>query len=209
MIKLALICPTWHRPFRLHKVAENVRAATKSSFQLYWGCEPDDRESIMAAADTGFPIIINKYEPSYNNTIQTIYEQITEPFMFFCNDDFLFSEGWDAAPMSILKKRPELMVLGVEDGLENTYHTLQFVRRKYIEEQSGVIDTPGRVFYPYAHNFADTEFTKTAMKRGVWDKSEGPCITHLRLEKDETYLKNDAQFGNDHAKYLERLPLFT
>lgn len=209
MAELALFCPTWHRPQRLQKVADNIKKATRSSYTLYWGCESDDRESIMAAANTGAKVIINKYEPSYSNAVQTMYEQSDEPIMFFCNDDFVFSDGWDLIPMKVLREKPEIMVLGVEDGLDNTFTTLHFVRRKYIEEQSGVIDIPDRVFYSYNHNFADTEFTQTAKKRGVWDKVKGPCISHLRLPKDETYIKNDVMFSADHATYLSRSHLFS
>lgn len=206
--QLAVIIPTWHRAQRLKGVAENVKAATRSKFQLYWGCEPDDRESILAAADTGFPVIINKGVQGHADTAQTAYEQTKEPFMFFGNDDFLFTDGWDVGPMRVMKDRPELMVLGLEDGLDNTFWTIHLIRRQYIEEHSGVMDMPNRVYYPYNHNFQDTELTQTAMKRGVWDRLEGPCITHLRLDKDETYEKNDATFSTDHGIYLGRSHLF-
>lgn len=209
MAELALLCPTWHRPQRLQEVVDNIKKSTRSPYTLYWGCEPDDRESIIAAGDTGAKVIINKGKQGYSDTVQTIYEQSDEPILFFCNDDFLFSDGWDLIPMKFLKDNPEVMVLGVEDGLDNTFNTVHFVRRRYIQEQSGVVDQTNRVFYPYNHNFADTEFTKTAQKRSVWDKVEGSCITHLRLPKDETYLKNELKFAQDHTTYLSRLHLFS
>jgi len=207
--ELALFCPTWQRPHRLQEVADNIKQNTHSSYTLYWGCERDDLETIKAAKKTGGRVVINAYEPSYANAVQTMYEQSEEPVFFMCNDDFWFPKDWDMRGMKVLHERPDVMVLGVEDGLENTYWTLQFVRRQYIEEQSGVVDMPRRVFYPYHHNFADTEFTQTAMKRGVWDKVAGPCVTHLRLERDKTYEKNDATFATDHGIYLSRTHLFT
>lgn len=210
MAELALWCPTYKRPHMLQKVADNIKANTRNPYQLYWGCEPDDREGIMAAADTGYPVIINKGNMGYADTIQTIYEQTKEPIGFHINDDFYFPDGWDIVPMVMLKKHPEIMVLGADDGSENpTYLTISFIRRKYIEEQSGVVDIPNRVFYPYNHNFQDTEFSNTAQKRGVWDKVEGSCITHLRLPSDPTYQKNESTFSQDHATYLSRLHLFS
>lgn len=190
-------------------VADNIKATTKTDFQIYWGCEPDDRESNLAAADTGHPVVINKGKQGYSDTVQTIYESTKEPLLFVANDDFEFADGWDAGAVEYLDTYPETMVVGLEDGLSNNYWTIHMFRRSYIQEYSGVVDIPNRVFYPYNHNFQDTEFTQTAMKRGIWARVQGPCITHLRLEKDETYTKNDVLFSADHGVYLGRSHLFT
>lgn len=209
--KLALWCPTYKRPGKLQEVADNVRASTKTDFQLYWGCEPEDTASIEAAKATGFPVIINKYggDAGYSNTIQTIYESTKEPIAFHINDDFYFPDGWDVPHIKYLDEHPEVMVLGAHDGYERTiYWTISFIRRKYIEEQSGVIDIPNRVFYPYHHNFQDTEFSKTAVKRGVWDRIEIPCIEHRRTGDDETYQKNAATYEADSILFNKRERLF-
>jgi hypothetical protein len=87
------------------------------------------------------------------------------------------------------------------------------VRRHYIEQQSGVIDMPGRVFYPYNHNFIDTEFTQTAQRRGVWAKCDPLVIHHNHpgftgKEKDETYKKNDRTYEEDERTFNNRKHLW-
>lgn len=210
MAELALWCPTYKRPHRLQEVADNIKAATRSSYQLYWGCEPDDKETIKAAKATGHPVIINKGRQGYSDAMQSIYEATKEPIGFTINDDFHFPDAWDVQPMKMMKNSPQIMVLGLHDGTPHVnYMTIHLIRREYIETQSGVVDMPNRVYYPYNHNFQDTEFTKTAIKRGVWDKYEMPCINHLRLLSDETYVKNEATMLLDQATYFSRLHLFS
>lgn len=218
MAKLAVWIPTYGRPHKLQAVADNLKANTYNDFQLYWGVEPNDRESILAAKDTGYPVIINEYDKGYSNTIQTIYEQTDELVFFHGNDDFVYLKDWDKAPLEYMEKYPDIMVLGAHDGNPKTrFYTICFIKRQYIEEQSGVIDMPNRVFYPYKHNYQDTEFSETAVSRGVWDKLDVPCIEHHNpglshlfgdIEHDETYAMNDKTAGEDAATYNSRLKLW-
>ena len=165
MSKLGLYCPTYKRPHKLQEVATNIEQNTFSPFTLYWGCEPEDTEE--AAKATGHKVVINKGKMGYSDTIQTIYETGNEPIFFHCNDDFISLKIGTKACMEMLDKHPEIMVLGAADGTSSeAYSTVSFIRRKYIKEQSGVVDIPNRVFYPYHHNFQDTEMTKTAQFRG-------------------------------------------
>lgn len=204
-MKLGIFLPTYKRSHTLQKVATNIENATRSEFKLYFGLEPHDLEGIQAAKATGHEVVINKYDQGYSNTIQTIYEQSNEPVIFHANDDFEFYDGWDMKHMELLHLRPEVMVLGAHDGMEDpSYSTISFIRREYIEKFSGVIDMPNRVFYPYNHNYVDTEFTLTAQARGVWDRLETPCIKHHRVGGDETYSKNDATSPVDAKTFASR-----
>lgn len=215
---LGIYCPTYGRAHKLQAVASNIEGATKGPFKLYWGVEPADVASIKAAEATGHNVIINKGDMGYSDTVQTMYEQTTEPIFFCANDDFFFVDGWDVAPRRFLEEYPEVMVVGVHDGNPHTrFYTVFFIRRKYIEEQSGVVDMPNRVFYPYKHNFQDTEFTETAIKRGAWDRLDGPCIEHHHpglshvfgeRATDETYAKNDKTAGEDAQTYKNRRHLW-
>lgn len=211
-MRLGIFLPTYKRPHKLQDVATNIEQTTKSEFTLYFGCEAADTESIEAAKATGHKVVINKYDPlyGYSNTIQSIYEESTEEVFFHANDDFHFLEGWDAVPMQFLEEHPEVMVLGVHDGMPTpSYSTISFVRRGYIEQHSGVVDMPKRVFYPYHHNYQDTEFTYTAQARGLWAKVETPCIKHNRAGGDETYQKNDATSPKDASTFRSREHLFS
>jgi len=206
-MKLGIFLPTYKRPDTLQAVATNIEQTTKSEFTLYFGCEIADTKSIKAAKATGHKVVINKYDPKfgYSNTIQSIYEESDDEVAFHANDDFVFLDGWDVAPMQFLADNPDVMVLGAHDGNDQpSYSTISFFRREYIERFSGVVDMPKRVFYPYHHNYQDTEFTQTAQARGLWVKIETPCIKHNRIGGDETYKKNDATSPIDAETFKSR-----
>jgi len=94
---------------------------------------------------------------------------------------------------------------------------MSFIRRKYIEEQSGVVDMPKRVLYPYNHNFVDNELTETAQHRGAWDKCDAPCILHQHpsftwlgeVPIDETYINNNKKDAEDNELYHSRKHLWS
>lgn len=207
--------PTYKRPHALSKVAENIEKATKNEFVLYFGLEPEDKESIEAARATGHNVIINSGQPGYSDTIQTIYEATDEPIFMHANDDFFFLPNWDETPVAMFDS-DWVKVVGVsQSDADRSYSAIQFIRRSYIEEQSGVVDMPNRVFYPYNHNYIDTEMTLTAQGRGVWAACDAPCILHQHpailglTEKDETYKKNDATAGADEETFKSRKHLFS
>ena len=214
MKTLAIWMPTYKRPHKLQIVADNLKQATKNSYQLYFGLEPDDQAGIEAAYQVkDATVVINEYPMGYSNTIQTMYELSNEPFAFHANDDFFFYQNWDEQPIAMFQT-PAIHVVGCKQNEADTsFSAICFMRRKYIEEQSGVIDITNRVFYPYNHNYQDTEFTQTAQKRGVWAKCEAPCIDHQHPGftggvKDETYKKNDATAGLDERIFESRKHLW-
>lgn len=206
---LSIWLPTYKRPRKLAEVAKNIEATTKNSFVLYFGVEPNDKESYEAALATGHKVVINQGAMGYANTIQTCYESSKEPFWMHANDDFEFLPNWDEHPISMFERK-DLMVVGVpQNEADKTYSAICFGRRTYISEMSGVIDMPNRVFYPYGHNYIDTEFTRTAQARGVWASSDKNGIVHNHpgftgADKDETYKKNDATAGDDQRTFESR-----
>lgn len=209
---IAVYLPTYKRPEALAKVARNIEENTFHPFKIYFGLEKDDGAGIEAARATGHEVVINKYEPGYSNTIQSIYEVSTEPYFIHANDDFEFTKHWDEIPMSMFTG--SIMVVGLKqtEG-DNHGSAISLIKRQYIEEQSGVIDMPGRVFYPYNHNYVDTEFTATAQFRGVWAKCDPQVIIHHHPgftggPKDATHLKNDATVDLDKKTFESRQHLF-
>lgn len=211
---LAIFLPTFKRPNSLQRVSDNIHSTTAAAHTLYFGLEASDEQGIKAAKATGDKVVINKYEPGYSNTIQTIYETSSEPFFIHANDDFLFLPHWDEIPLKMFD-RPDLMVVGLRQTEGDTHGSaISMVRRSYIETMSGVIDMPNRVFYPYNHNYVDTEFTRTAQSRGVWAKCDELGIIHQHpllvgsTVKDETYLKNEATVDIDKQTFNSRQTLF-
>lgn len=211
MKQIALLCPTLKRPRALPPLVKNIEAVTTIPFQLYFGLEPNDEATIAAAKTTGYPVVINKYAPGYSNTIQSLYEESVEPFFVHINDDFEFLPNWWAG-MSCFDS-PHIMVVGISERENSSLSATSIIRRTYIEQMSGVIDMPNRVFYPYGHNYQDTEFTLTAQKRGVWAGFEQRAINHqhpgiIGGEKDYTYKKNDALTEADEKLFLSRKHLW-
>ncbi len=213
MKTLALFCPTYKRPHVLADVAKNIEETTHHPFTLYFGLEAGDNTAIIAAQLTGHKVVINKYAPGYANTVQTMYEIAKEPLQIHINDDFVFLPNWDETPVAMFE-REDLMVAGLRQWETDTRATaICMWRKRYIEEMSGVIDMPNRVFYPYNHNYVDTEFTATAQKRGVWAKCDPLVIHHMHpgftnKEKDYTYKKNDDTFEADERTFNERKHLW-
>lgn len=215
-----IFLPTYKRPGVLQEVARNIEDTTHGKFTLYFGVERDDPESYKAALATGHKAIYNEDTMGYANTIQAIYEVSDAPYFFVGNDDFVFLTDWNKAPVEMLEAKPELMVIGCHDGNPGTnYWTIHITRRSYIKEMSGVVDMPERVFYPYNHNYIDTEFSETAISRGVWEKCEAPCVEHhhpglahlfgATKATDPTYEKNNATGGEDANTFFRRRPLWT
>lgn len=192
-----ILVPTYKRPHDLQRLATNLEQTTYGKFVLYFGLEPDDKEGQAAADFTSHKVVVNKYEPGYSNTIQTLYEFSNNPFIIHANDDFEFMEGWDEKPIAMFDRK-DLMVVGMPQT-EGDFHgsAISMFRRKYIEEMSGVIDMPNRVFFPYPHHYVDTEFTRTAQFRNVWAMCDSRGINHMHpgftgKPPDETNKKNDA-----------------
>lgn len=211
---LGILLPTYKRPDSLERVAKNIKETTKNSYTLYFGVEPEDEVSILAAQKIANVVSApNFHEPGYSGAIQSMYETSTEPFLFHANDDFEFLPNWDEHPIAMFET-PQVQVVGVpQNEADKTYSAICFFRRSYIERQSGVVDMPNRVFYPYHHNYQDTEFTRTAQSRAVWFSSDVPCINHLHpgftgKEKDEVYLKNDATIEEDKKTFESRQHLW-
>jgi len=214
MNKIGIFMPTLGRPQDLQKVATNIEEATHNTFTLYFGCEQDDKKTIEAARATGHRVIVNRYEPGgYSNTIQAIYEAADEPFFIHANDDFEFKKDWDIVPLSMFE-REDLMVVGMPQTEGDTHGSaISMVRRKYIKEQSGVIDMPNRVFYPYPHHYVDTEFTRTAQYRNVWAMCQEQGIIHHHpgfsgRPHDATYIKNDATSETAREMFEKRQHLW-
>lgn len=215
---LGVYIPTYGRPQKLQKVADNLKENTHGEYELYWCVEPDDRESLLAAKDTGHPVIVNKGKATYSDALQTIYEQTDEFIFIWANDDFHFLKDWDKLPVEKMTADSGIGVLGVPDGNPKTSWTsISFISRKYIEEQSGVVDMPNRVLYPYNHNYVDNELTETAQSRGAWDKSETPCIEHQHpsftwlgeFPVDETYIRNNKKDAEDNELFHSRRHLWS
>lgn len=207
--------PTLGRPASLQRVVDNIAEVTTTPYRIVFVCECDDPASYEAAEATGAAVLYNQGDPSYANSLQTAYENDDSPLFVAANDDFNFRPGWDTESLAVMRSEPWVRVVGLNDGNPScNFSTIALVDRRYIVEQSGVIDMPGRVFYPYKHNYVDTEFFCTAVKRGVFKPAREALIVHHHPDfgfcaYDQTYMKSRASFSQDAAKFESRRHLWT
>lgn len=220
---IGIFVPTLSRPRALQRVANNVTATSTYPCTLAFIVEKDDddsyTEAIRVATDNRekikprIRVLVNKFYPSYSNAIQTAYTELDNPYFVCANDDFEFTFGWDVEAMKVMDETGA-GVVGIDDGAPTCiYSTIALIRRSYIEEKSGVIDMPGRVLYPYKHNYVDTELYQTALCRGDFHAAPKALIKHIHpdwghVPMDSTYMKTRASLSEDGHKFNERAHLW-
>lgn len=210
--RIGIYIPTLGRPHALQRVVDNIAASTVTPCRVVFVTEKTDLDSTLAAEATGAAVMVNEYDGSYSNSIQTAYERDDSPGFIAANDDFDFQPGWDVAARETMREGAQ--VVGIHDGYQGCqFTTICLVDRRYIVEQSGVIDIPNRVQYPYRHNYGDTEFHATAVRRGVFRACPGSMILHRHpdfghAEQDTTYRKSQATAGEDAVTFASRAHLW-
>jgi hypothetical protein len=211
---ISVYIPTLGRKHKLRQLVQNIREATTLDHKVIFVCENHDQESIDEARKWGDKTYVNHGEPSYSNSLQTAYEADDAPYFIGANDDFDFRPGWDVEAMKVMET-PGVQVVGLFDGNPScNYSTISLVERAYIEVHSGVIDMPGRVNYPYKHNYVDTEFYCTAVHRGVFAPAPDSWVLHIHPDfghgqYDKTYMKSRASFSEDAQTFVSRRHLWT
>lgn len=206
-----ILIPTYRRPHALQRVVDNIKETTTVPHRIVFIYEKDDRGSGIAARLTGADALENPWEPSFSNSLQAGYEVTKSPFFLPANDDFDFQQGWDIAALDAMGDQ-WVQAVGIYDGAHSC-DAITLIRRSYIEQQSGVADMPNRVFYPYNHNYVDTEFAQTAKARGVFKAVPESVIVHKHpswglAENDETYSKNQRTLSEDGATFNSRAHLW-
>lgn len=206
-----ILIPTYKRAAKLQRVVDNIREVSGTPHRILFIYETDDEESKDAALACGADAALNPWEPSFSNALQTGYEVTKNPFFLPANDDFDFQQGWDIAALDAMAD-PAVQVVGIADGA-GSCTAITLIRRSYIETQSGVIDMPNRVFYPYNHNYVDTEFAATAKARGVLKEVPESVIVHMHpcwglSDFDATYTKNQQTMSADGATFNSRAYLW-
>lgn len=212
---LGVYIPTLNRPDVLAGVIENLAAsAPRKLYALTFVVEPFDEASLEECKRLRADVIVNPYTATYSNAIQAAFEQRPTEFFLNGNDDFDFRPGWAKAVLGHFTD-PKVMAVGVDDGFPpRGIACIHVVRRTYIEEVGGVIDMPpGRVYFPYEHNYIDPEFWATAERRGVTDWAREAQIRHLHAPslgwyQDATYQKGQESAMRDGALFTSRQHLW-
>ena len=184
------------RASKIQPLIENIEETTEVPHRVLW---------MGSNFETGV-------ESTWGHRINTMYLMSQEPYVFLGADDILFHEGWDE---HVLKAMEVIDGVVAVNDMRNPSGTLALVSRRYINEQSGCVDTKGVVIYPgYRHNFSETELFETAKRRGKFAYCAPSIVEHVhpdagKAEDDEVYQLGRARFEEDRALYESRCHLWT
>lgn len=96
---------------------------------------------------------------------------------------------------------------------ESSTHSL--VRRAYIEEHSGVVDAPNRIYCEkYWHEYVDDELCQTAMSRGAYAHAFDAVVEHLhpnvrKAPMDAVYVQGRSRRYDNERLFNERRHLWS
>lgn len=214
MTELSIIIPTWKRPESIVRAYNNAHENTKVDHTIYFVIEPEEWASYNVIKENNYNMIISKYPGNHAGAANTAYEETHEPFFVIANDDFNFHSGWDTPALAKMKD-PSIGVVGLNDGSgNNSFTTIALVRRDYIKNYSGSIDTKNTLYYPgYNHNYIDTEFSATARKRNAFIACPESVVEHMhyafgKAQMDKTYERSNATAPIDAQTFASRQHLW-
>lgn len=204
---IAIFIPTLYRPKNLPKVINSIYDTAFNECNIYAMCPDDDIESQEILDEYDVKFWTDKGDMRFAKRIQWMYRMTNESWFLTGADDLVFTEGWLDAAKPFMNN---YSVISFEDNCNPTLPGTNFlIRRKYIKEDSGVVDSPNTVFcQEYFHNFVDNELWGTAIKRGVFAKCPG-VIEHLhptigKAEWDDIYEVAQQNFHNDATLFHMR-----
>jgi hypothetical protein len=209
MDKTAIFIPSLNRPHLLKGLVLNIREMTPEPHAIYFMVSDDESIKVLDSLNVNY--WRDSGDTRYVTRMNYMYKHTIEPYMFMSSDDILFHKDW---LKNVLTKMDNYSVV-VGDDMLNANGTMALIKRKYIDEQSGCVDTPDVLFYPgYGHDFADTEQFETAMHRGVFTRAHDSVVEHLhwsgnKSPKDATYELSAAHSKDDLALYLSRKHLWS
>lgn len=214
MSKIGIYIPTFHRPGSLERASKNTHENTVGDHRVVFVSEPEDTETIMKVNSLMEPLLISKHPGNHTGAANTAYEELDDEFFIVANDDFNFHKDWDVPVMEMFESNPKIGVIGVDDGSHQGFTTITVVRRSYIKEFSGCMDIPNVLYFPgYNHNYVDTEFAATAMKRGMFAACPSSMVEHMHWafgkgQMDATYDKSNKTAPIDAATFSSRQHLW-
>ena len=201
---IALLIPVM-RAEKIAALIENIDRTTDAPHQIYWACtKPSECCDVLLGLGE---FVYTDEGDTWGHRINRLFDLTKEPYVFLGADDVRFHEGWDEHALKAIDSIQG--VVSVND-LSNPNGTLALVSRRYINNQSGCVDTPGVVIYPgYSHNFSETELFETARRRGRFAYCATSIVEHVhpdanKAEDDEIYQLGRARLEEDKALFNSR-----
>ena len=133
-------------------------------------------------------------------------------FVFLGADDLRFWPGWDESAIERYYETDKPVVgtndLGNTTVMAGRHATHSLVHRSYVEQ--GTIDDPTCLLHEgYSHNWVDTEFIGTAMKRDAFTFCRDSHVEHMhpfwqKGDDDAIYEKGRQHYRLDRRLYQKR-----
>jgi len=164
---IAIYIPTINNKNLLASVVSNIKQTAEVDYNIYFIIEKEDVESLkeinrLQQDNSNLFYIVNTKDKGPNNCFNLAYKNTTEEYFVITIDDVIYPQGWLRQAMEQIGDKSVLAFNEKNCGGWGFF----LVKREYIKNQSGVIDMPDLVYFPYRHQYADSEFQFTARHRG-------------------------------------------
>lgn len=205
--------PVLNRPHLVKPLLKNIAEATPEPHLVLFIADSDDQVELKALDAAGAEYITMEPPVNWAAKINALYRETTSEFIFAGADDLLYHPDWLTRALSHMK--PGIGIVGTNDlandrTMTGKHATHMLIRRSYIDEQSGVVDEPGKVIHSgYPHEFGDDELIQTAMARGAYAHAFDSLVQHChpivgpmagKVPDDDTY-----RLGRARTKQGRRL----
>lgn len=209
---IELLIPVLGRPQNAQPLVDSITAATKVPHRITFLVNKEgDEDEYYACLRTGANVIRSPDE-RYAPKINLGASLSTAEFFFLGADDLAFRPDWDRAAIDRFYETEKPVVgtndLGNATVMQGKHATHSLVHRSYLE--LGTIDEPGKLLHEgYQHNWVDTEFIATAMKRDAFTFCRESEVEHLhpfwhKGPDDAIYEKGRQTYPLDRRLYLKR-----
>lgn len=208
--------PVLGRPERAQSLVDNLFAVSQPTVQAMFLCSPGDEDEVAACRLTGVSTVVVPWASGRGDYARKINEgfRLTEsPFVLCGADDIVFHERWDIVALQVAM-RSGAGVIGTNDlhspftrsGAGSTH---PLVRRTYIEEEGGCLDSGTIYAEVYDHQWVDRELAELAQARGQWAFAKRSVVEHLhphwgKGQDDATYRKGAREVSADQRLYMAR-----
>jgi hypothetical protein len=210
-----ILVPVLSRPQNVRPLIDSIKQNTKVPYRVVFIVSPDDGEEIEAiymARAAYMRCVRPEYAPKINQAVSLSKAE----FVFLGADDLRFLPDWDMHALAMFEDTQKPVIgtndLGNRTVMEGLHATHSLVHRSYVEQ--GTIDEPGKLLHEgYVHNWVDTEFVQTAMKRNAFVFARESHVEHLhpfwgKSESDPIYERGQKDYHRDAKLFRARKGLW-
>lgn len=217
---VVLLVPVLRRPHRVAPLLESIDQATPEPHRVLFILSPDDEaeHDAVRASGADWLTMDESYvgKGDYAKKINQGYVHSTEPLLFLGADDLRFHHGW--LDRAVSRLGGTVHVVGTNDlgnarVMAGEHSTHSLVTRDYVDV-FGTVDEHAKVLHEgYRHNFCDTEFVGTAIRRKAFAFAADSVVEHLhphwgKAEHDHVYKIGQRTFERDRMTYATRRRLW-